>query len=361
MDKVNVALGERSYNIHIGASILAQANTILSGQKIGKNCLVVSNETVFALYGRPLCSSLSRQGFNLQLSLVEDGETVKSINWLHKLYDAAVEARLERNSAVIALGGGVIGDLAGLAAATYMRGVPLIQIPTTLLAQVDSSIGGKVAINHPKGKNLIGTFYQPQVVIADLATLQTLPVRELKSGLAEVIKYGVIWDAAFFQYLEQNADQIFKYDFAVLQQVVVDSCTIKARVVAQDEKESGLREILNFGHSIGHALENMTDYTRYKHGEAVALGMLSEAGLAVKIGLFPQKELWRLLKLLERVGLPTALPPGLDVKHLVACMAHDKKNKNGMLRFILPTAIGQVQAYDFTPEQTRQYLLQVIN
>jgi 3-dehydroquinate synthase len=266
------------------------------------------------------------------------------------LYDYALENGLERQSAVVALGGGVIGDLAGFFAATYMRGVPFIQVPTTLLAQVDSSVGGKVGVNHPKGKNMIGCFYQPRLVFTDVATLRTLPRRELRAGLAEVIKYGVIWDEGFFCFLEKNLEGVFDLDQQVLTKIVRNSCAIKAEIVEKDEREAGLRAILNFGHTVGHAIEAITEYRVYRHGEAVALGMVVAATIAVRRGLLAPELKKRLVSFLERAGLPTGVPAFGE--ELLEIMKKDKKVQRGRIRFVLPLALGQVEIFsDIEPEE----------
>ncbi|WP_227765931.1 3-dehydroquinate synthase [Zhaonella formicivorans] len=356
MQKVKVDLAERSYWIIAGRELLDGLGKMLLDLKVGKKCLVVSNKTVFGHYGEQVVNSLKQEGFAPEVALVEDGENAKSLDWAAKLYDKAVEARLDRTSPVIALGGGVIGDLAGFIAATFMRGVPLVQIPTTLLAQVDSSVGGKVAINHPKGKNLIGAFYQPRLVVADLTTLTTLPAREIRAGMAEVIKYGVIWDACFFEYLEQEGKNAMEMDYEVLQNIVVKSCSIKAQVVGRDERENNLRAILNYGHTIGHALETLTDYNFYSHGQAVAIGMAVAAEMAVKMGLIAEEMGRRITRLLAACGLPVTLPADFAPEAIVNCILLDKKNKQGLVSFILPEAIGKVGIYQFSPEQVLQYL-----
>jgi 3-dehydroquinate synthase len=249
MKIITVQLGERSYDIKIGRNILSSVGQELLTFNFSSTCLLVSNPLIYELYGSMVKNSLEEAGFKPSVALVEDGEQAKSLKWTAKLYDKALQGSLNRNSPIIALGGGVVGDLAGFIAATYMRGVPFIQIPTSLLAQVDSSVGGKVAINHPKGKNLIGAFYQPKLVLADLDTLITLPPRELRSGLAEVIKYGVIWDRSFFEYMEEHIKDAFNLNYKVLEALIAKSCTIKAAIIEEDEREGGLRTILNFGHT----------------------------------------------------------------------------------------------------------------
>jgi 3-dehydroquinate synthase len=286
-------------------------------------------------------SVLADSGFTVSYYEVPDGEEYKTLQSAAAIYDQMVDAGMERGSALVALGGGVVGDLAGFVAATYMRGVPLIQVPTTLLAQVDSSVGGKVAVNHSRGKNLIGCFYQPKLVFADLQVLKTLPEREIRAGMAEVIKYGAIWDSTFFTFLERQLDRILSLEPAPLMETVKRSCAIKAEIVSGDEREEGRRAILNFGHTIGHALESLTDYRVYRHGEAIAAGMAAAARLAVNRGLQDQADRERLVALLERTGLPVTFP--YPARDLLELLSHDKKVLEGRPRFVLPVKIGQAE------------------
>jgi 3-dehydroquinate synthase len=275
--------------------------------------------------------------------MVPDGERAKSLRWLSYIYDRLIQLQCERGVTVIALGGGVVGDLAGFAASTYLRGVRVVQIPTTLVAQVDASVGGKTAVNHPKGKNLIGTFYQPALVLADISMLRTLQMRDLIGGLAEVVKYGVIADERLFRYVEAHAAELLARDLTALERVVVASVRIKAGVVGKDEREAGLRRILNYGHTLGHAIETVTGYRRVHHGEAVAIGMEFAARLAVRVGLCDQGLADRQGRLLRRIGLPTQLPRGHSGGRLLAAMAHDKKVSGGRLHFVLPERLGRVR------------------
>lgn len=353
MKELWVELGERRYPIYIGAGLLNQLAGLSVSLGLSPRTLVVSNPVVAGLYLERTEAALAGAGRLVNRALVPDGETAKTLTVLSSLYDQALEAGLDRRSGVWALGGGVVGDVAGFLAATYMRGVPLIQLPTTLLAQVDSSVGGKVAVNHPLGKNLIGSFYQPSMVIADTSTLDTLPLREWSAGMAEVIKYGVIWDRAFFGLLEQRAGQLRELMThgenasprarETLEEVIWHCCRIKAEVVAQDERESGLRAVLNYGHTIGHALEAVTRYQRYRHGEAIAIGMVAAGVLAVNLGFWPQSDLDRLVRLLEAFELPVRLPPDCPPAELIEAAARDKKVVAGTLALILPAAIGQVK------------------
>ncbi|MHB1125386.1 MAG: 3-dehydroquinate synthase [Bacillota bacterium] len=343
MQTLKVNLGERTYPITIGEGTLDELGRELSLLPLSPTCLLVSNPTVFSLYGPAVVGSLNKHGFRVVEGIVPDSEEAKALSHLSNLYDLAVDGGIDRRSAVIALGGGVVGDLAGFVAATFMRGVPLIQVPTTLLAQVDSSVGGKVAVNHHRGKNLIGAFYQPHLVWIDLATLDTLPARELKAGMAEVIKYGVIWDRSFLDYAREHMPVALSGDREVLSRMVYRSCEIKARVVEEDEREDGLRAILNFGHTFGHALETLTEYRMYRHGEAVAVGMLLAARLAGRLGRLTAGELRELEETIVATGLPTELPPGISGEALLAAMAHDKKNTAGRLTLVMPRGLGRVE------------------
>ncbi|MCL2766828.1 MAG: 3-dehydroquinate synthase [Peptococcaceae bacterium] len=342
MNTLIVDLGERSYPIYTGVGLLSQVGNYIENLPIGEKVLVVSNRTVGRLYAEKLMNSLSESGKQAYLVVIEDGEQYKTLDLAQKLYDHAFNFGLDRKSPIIALGGGVVGDLAGFVAATYLRGLPFIQVPTTLLSQVDSSVGGKVAVNHPRGKNIIGSFYQPICVLADIELLQTLPGRELQSGLAEVIKYGVISDAGFFSWLEDNMDQLLAGDQDITSNAIKQSCRIKADIVARDEKESGLREILNFGHTIGHAVETLSGYSRFTHGEAVSIGMVAAARLSVARGLFDAGQMERLIKLLERVNLPLEIPEDLEPADLLSCLYHDKKAVDGKLAFVLPIDLGEI-------------------
>jgi 3-dehydroquinate synthase len=290
-----------------------------------------------------------RARYEPRVAEVPDGEAYKSLNWASRLYDIMVEHRMDRRSPVIALGGGVIGDLTGFVAATYMRGVPFIQVPTSLLAQVDASVGGKVAVDHPRGKNLIGAFYQPELVLISLDTLRTLSDRELRAGLAEVIKYGVIADEALFVYLERHIERVLARDEDALAHLVARSCEIKAEVVAGDEREQGRRAMLNFGHTTGHALEAHLGYGSLLHGEAVAIGMLAAARLAERMGMLDAAPVERIRNLVERTGLPVFCG-NMDIEAVMNLMQHDKKAVGGRLRFVLPTRIGEVILRDDVDE-----------
>ncbi len=355
METLRVELGARSYPILIGSSILSELGRYLTSFSLASRIFVATNTTVGKIYGKEAADALTKAGFQVLYCELPDGEEYKSLDSASQLYTRALEGGIERQSAVVALGGGVIGDLAGFVAATYMRGVPLIQVPTTLLAQVDSSVGGKVAVNHPKGKNIIGCFYQPRLTFIDVATLKTLPPPELRAGLAEVIKYGIIWDEGFFCFLEENLGEVLGLDQEVLVEVVRHCCAIKAKIVEKDEKELGLRAILNFGHTVGHALEALTNYQVYRHGEAVAVGMAVAATLAVRRGLLAPEYGKRLISLLEQVGLPTRVPCAAE--EIMRILPRDKKVWKGKIRFVLPLALGHVEIFsDIEPPEIRAAL-----
>ena len=341
-----VDLGERSYPIRIGHGLLGNPG-LLDEYIPGKQAFIVTNEAVRDRYLEPLLSSLPSVAADCVC--IGDGEAFKTLDTYATLMDRLIAAGHNRTTTVIALGGGVIGDVAGFVAATYQRGVAFIQVPTTLLALVDSSVGGKTAVNHPRGKNLIGAFYQPRCVIADIGTLETLPPRELKAGLAEVIKYGVIYDAAFFDWLSVNLERLLALDGEALVHAVAKSCRIKAAVVQADERETGLRAILNFGHTFGHALESLTGYGQLLHGEAVAIGMVMAADLSSRWGKLPREQARRIKDLIARAGLPVT-PPPLSADAMLEAMGMDKKVVDGRIRLVLTDAIGMAALTDQAPE-----------
>ncbi|KAF1086584.1 3-dehydroquinate synthase [Sporotomaculum syntrophicum] len=351
MSEVEINLGSRSYRIMIGSSLLDRAGELIAGLPVGRQVLLVTNTTVGPLYAGRVAASLEGAGLTVTVAEVPDGEQYKSLASTELLYERAFSAGLDRRSAVVALGGGVVGDLAGFVAATYMRGVPFVQLPTTLLAQVDSSVGGKVAVNHPRGKNIIGAFYQPSLVIADTDTLSTLNNRELRSGLAEVIKYGIIGDEQFFTWLEQNLPQVLALKPEALAYVIEQSCSNKARVVEEDETEQGARALLNLGHTAGHAIEALAGFGRYTHGEAVAMGTAVATQLGVQLGRLTLAAADRITGLLRRAGLPTTVPAELAGADLVAAMHGDKKTVGGAITFILPVKIGQAVIHPNTAEE----------
>ncbi len=339
MQTLTVDLGDRSYPIHIGAGLLSQAGLILP-HLAQKRVMVVTNTTVAPLYLAQLTATLEAAGVTVAQVVLPDGEAYKTWETLNLIFDALLTDRAERKTTLIALGGGVIGDMTGFAAACYQRGVPFVQIPTTLLSQVDSSVGGKTGINHPLGKNMIGAFYQPKVVLADTDTLKTLPPRELSAGLAEVIKYGLIWDAGFLAWLEASMDKLRALDPAAIAHAIHRSCEIKAQVVGQDEREGGIRAILNLGHTFGHAIETGMGYGTWLHGEAVAAGMVMAAQTSQRMGWLSGADVERTRALIRAAGLPD-VAPDLDVDTYLEYMGHDKKVEGGKMRFVLLKKLGE--------------------
>lgn len=339
MQTLEVQLGDRSYPIHIGKGLLEQADLLLPHLK-RKQVAIVSNTTVAPLYMPTLVKTLEGAGVNVIQIILPDGEAYKNTVTLNLIYDALLKHRCERSTTLIALGGGVIGDLTGYAAATYLRGVPFIQIPTTLLSQVDSSVGGKTGINHPLGKNMIGAFYQPKVVLADINTLQTLPPREYSAGVAEVIKYGLIRDLDFFEWLERSMPQLMALDEQVVSYAIYRSCQNKAEVVAVDEHEAGERALLNLGHTFGHAIENAMGYGVWLHGEAVAAGTILAADLSHRLGWLSQQDVTRISAIFQSANLPLTSPKLSPEKYL-ALMQLDKKVSDGQIRLVLQQGIGK--------------------
>ena len=346
MPSIHVELDENSYPIFIEHGHLGQIGELLKPKAKSPKAIVVADAMVSKHYSAAVSESLSKAGFDFRIVEVPAGEEHKSLTEFARLHNQLINHRMYRASTLLALGGGAIGDLAGFVAATYMRGIPWVQVPTTLLAQVDASVGGKTAINHPKGKNLIGAFHQPEFVLIDVKTLETLPPREIRSGLVEIIKYGMIMDTPLFDQIESNLEAILDLDVSILIDVIASSCTDKAYVVGKDEKESGLREILNYGHTFGHALEALTDYDTYRHGEAVAIGMNCAAQLAVNQGMLDPTVCGRQRNLLQRAGLPVNFASTVEPDQLIKKMYLDKKTKAGKLRLILPTKIGEVIVRD---------------
>lgn len=340
MTTIEVRLGERSYPIHIDRGLLSQ-HAVWRGAIRGRHVLVVSNTTVAPLYLQRVVDGLD--GFSVGKLLIEDGEQFKSLEQANRVFDALAALGANRDATIIALGGGVIGDLAGFSAACWMRGIDFLQMPTTLLAMVDSSVGGKTGVNLVAGKNLVGAFHQPQAVVIDTATLATLPDREYAAGLAEVIKYGALGDARFFNWLETNAVALLHRDDDVVGEAIAASCRHKASVVARDEREEGERALLNFGHTFGHALEAEAGYGTLLHGEAVAIGMMLAARLSSELGMADVADSARLQKLLHECVLPTAIPAGHSVERLIQRMRLDKKNVGGTLRLILWRGIGRAE------------------
>ncbi|WCJ60038.1 3-dehydroquinate synthase [Fontisphaera persica] len=359
MHDVEVPLGNRSYHILVGVGNLSGLGEECRRLPLkGPRCAIITDDNVRPLYGPLAEKSLKDAGFEPLIISLPAGESTKSLKWVDFCYQQLAAFRLERQSFLVALGGGVIGDLAGFVAATYLRGIPFVQVPTTLLAQVDSSVGGKVGINLEAGKNLVGAFYQPRLVICDLSTLTTLPLRELRAGLAEVIKYGAIYDADLFQLLEATLPVLLQLDLQHWEPLVARCCAIKAEVVAQDETESGLRAILNFGHTIGHAIEAVSGYGHYLHGEAIAIGMVAEAWLSQQnTGLSPA-EARRLAKLIAAAGLPVRYAVDEERwQKLLHAMQLDKKVSQGQIKFVLLSALGRaLWGQPVAPEQIRQSL-----
>jgi len=348
MQTLTVDLGERSYPIHIGQGLLAD-NALLTPHIRGRQVLVVSNETVAPLYLEPVLGMLADH--EVSTVILPDGEQYKNLETLKTIYTALLQHRLNRGCTLVALGGGVVGDITGFAAASYQRGVAFVQIPTTLLAQVDSSVGGKTGVNHPLGKNMIGAFHQPRCVLIDTDTLDTLDDRQFAAGLAEVIKYGLIHDADFFTWLEQNIGALKARDKQALAHAIERSCAIKAEIVAADERESGKRALLNLGHTFGHAIETGTGYGNWLHGEAVAAGMVMAADLSARHGWLAQTDVERTAALLRQANLPVAPPPEMGEQQFLDLMAVDKKAVDSGLRLVLLKAIGTaVLTADYQPE-----------
>jgi len=360
MRTVKVPLGNRSYNIVIGRGLLKGLGVACQKLKLGARCAVISDSNVARRFGKAAQQSLARAGFDALLIVVPAGETAKSLKTVQACYDRLARHRLERKSFIVALGGGVVGDLAGFVAATYLRGIPFVQVPTTLLAQVDSSVGGKVGVNLQAGKNLVGAFHQPRLVLCDFDTLRTLPAREYRSGLAEIIKYGIIYDAALFQKLERDLPKLLKRDPKTLADVVARCCEIKAEVVGQDETDGGLRAILNFGHTIGHALEAISGYGKYLHGEAIAIGQVAAAELSARLTGLPVADVGRIRVLFQRAGLPVAVKLDASArKRLLAAMKLDKKVSGGEIKFVLAGRIGKVEHGRNVPLSFIQDILRV--
>ena len=352
-ENVRIQLDDRSYDIQVGQNLLQG----LSGDgavPAGTAALVVTNETVQPLYGSRLVVALKQRYPVVHTVTLPDGEEHKNWQTLNLIFDALLQHGCDRKTVLFALGGGVVGDMTGFAAASYMRGVPFVQVPTTLLAQVDSSVGGKTAINHPLGKNMIGAFYQPQLVVCDLGTLNTLPPRELSAGLAEIIKYGPIADMAFFDWIEANLDALLARDPVALAHAVKRSCEIKAWVVGQDERESGIRAILNFGHTFGHALEKLHNFQELSHGEAVGIGMVLACQVGERLGVTPAGTGERVRQVLKQYGLPTE--DRFTWEEIVEATALDKKSDGATLRMILLSQIGESVSYPITREQLKPLL-----
>jgi 3-dehydroquinate synthase len=345
---LTVALGERSYPIHVGDGLLRRAGNLLA-PLAARRAIIVTNPVVAQHHADVLQTAFETAGIQTELIVIPDGEAHKDWATLYELHTRLLELKAERSTVLIALGGGVIGDVAGFAAATYQRGIPLVQVPTTLLAQVDSAVGGKTAVNHPLGKNMIGAFYQPLAVISDTAALATLPDREYRAGIAEIIKYGAIRDLALFEWLETNIDRLLSRDAEAVTHAVIESCRIKAEIVAADERETGERVLLNFGHTFGHAIEAATGYGTWLHGEAVAAGMILASRLSAVVARLPISAVERLRALVERAGLPTDAP-SLGEEEWFELTARDKKTESGKIRYVLLEALGEATIHSAVPQ-----------
>lgn len=356
MKKLRIDLADRSYDILIGRNFLSSLGDHLAHLKSIHRALVVTNPAINKLYGKVVFEGLKNAGLSIECVEIPEGETHKTLQDAQTIYDYLIENQYDRNTLLVALGGGVIGDLTGFVAATFLRGVPCIQVPTTLLSQVDSSVGGKTAVNHPKGKNLIGAFYQPRLVAIDLDTLRSLPPDEFRAGMAEVIKYGVIEDPELFVFLQQNSEKILAQDTACLETIIETSCAIKAKVVERDERESSYRMVLNFGHTIGHAVEALTGYSRFKHGEAVAIGMVYAAKLSCQLGQCSEEVVQKIEALVEQFDLPSRLPE-FSASEYIETMYRDKKAHDKNIRFILVKDIGTVEIVNRVIETDIQKVL----
>lgn len=354
--KVMVELGVRSYPIVIGSGLADEIIAFISQAGYSTRGMIVTDANIAPLYAEQIAQITAHGGVRAEIVTIPAGESSKTLDQANELFTRAIELGLDRRSPIFALGGGVVGDLAGFVAATYMRGVPFVQMPTSLLAQVDSSVGGKVAVNHPRGKNLIGAFYQPDAVFIDLDFRKTLPAREIRAGLGEIIKYGIICDRDFFSWLEEHRADVLALDLAAALQMIARSCAIKADVVRQDEREGGLRRILNFGHTIAHAIEKETGYVRYRHGEAVAIGMAGAAELSAQMGLLCTQECQRIKCLIEAMELPIKAV-GVTADAMYADLFHDKKTVGNRIHWVLAERIGIVSVRSDVPEHLIRKIL----
>lgn len=355
MEKLTVDLGDRSYPIYIDLGLLLNEDILRQSIK-NKNVLIVTNETIAPLYLDSLTNVLSKF-CTVNKCILPDGEQFKTLESFNTVLTSMLTNSMGRDSTVVALGGGVVGDISGFSASAYQRGVDFIQVPTTLLSQVDSSVGGKTGVNHKLGKNMIGAFYQPRSVVIDINTLKTLPKREISAGLAEVIKYGIIWDSEFFSFLESNIEQLLNLNASILAKTIKTCCSIKADVVHQDEKEGGIRALLNLGHTFGHAIEAFMGYGNWLHGEAVGLGMVLSAKLSFNRKLITEEELNRIINLISKAGLKTDVPSNMNYKDFMSLMKHDKKVKSGVIRYIIPTKIGTAKIVSDISEDEIKHLI----
>ncbi len=345
MKEISVKLGERKYKIVVESDGLRKIGRHAEKLRLHPPLAVITDPTVRKHYGDTVIESLKKQGYSVGIFSIPGGEPCKNLDTVRDLYDQLVDLRVERRSAIIALGGGLVGDIAGFVAATYLRGIPFVQIPTTLLAQVDASVGGKTGIDHRKGKNLIGAFHQPSMVVIDTNTLKTLPNREILCGLAEIVKHGVIGDTKIFKFVSEQIDDLLKIDEEAYLDLIPRNCRFKAKIVEQDERESGLRAILNFGHTVGHAVETLTGYSRYLHGEAVAIGMLAEISVGIGMEITSEDLFDEVADLVKRAGYPLDLP-SVSGTQIVEAMYHDKKVQRQTIRMIIPKRLGQVEIRD---------------
>lgn len=359
--EIRVELGERSYSVHVGAGLLSSVTTMLAGRGLSKDVCIITDRNVARHYLGPLRRQFKEHGFVVEDILLPPGETQKSLTTANRIFTQLLRAGMGRSVTVVALGGGVIGDLAGFVAATYQRGVKLVQIPTTLLAQVDSAVGGKTAVNHALGKNMIGAFHQPDMVVADIDTLKTLPVREFFCGLGEVVKYGIILDEALFSYVENHLDEVFALKNETLVHVSSRCLSIKAGLVSRDERESGERIVLNCGHTIGHALETAGKYRLLKHGEAVLMGLVAESFIAKELGMLSETEYRRIVALVSRIPIKVRTS-SLKESTILAAMSRDKKSVRTKKRFVLPVRVGETRAVDNVDDPLiRESLKQVLS
>ncbi len=352
MTTVQVSLGDRSYPIRIRSGSLADLGETLAGTPGLGRVVVVSAPPIAETHAANLCRGLGRAGLSFEQLEVPDGERAKTLRTASRLYDRLIELGCDRQTCMVGLGGGVVCDLTGFVASTFLRGVPLVQVPTTLLAQVDASVGGKTAVNHARGKNLIGSFYQPRLVWIDPDTLATLPAREVRAGMAEVVKVAAIWDAEFFKWLEENLDAVTALEPEALTQAIARACAIKAEVIGLDEREAGLRALLNFGHTLGHAIENVHGYRKIRHGEGVSIGMVFAAGLSTRLDRASAESAERLRVLLQRLGLPTE-PPDLAANReaYLQAISVDKKVRDASVGFVVLREIGRAEVVKLTPEE----------
>ena len=350
---IPVDLGTRSYSIVVEPGALASVGTRLRELRVGSRAVLMTDAGILKVHGRTVVAGLEAAGLSVTVLEVPDGEAAKTLAVAEHCWDRLLAAGADRTSTVLALGGGAVGDLAGFVAATYMRGANFVPLPTTVLAQVDASIGGKTAIDHPLGKNMIGAFHQPRLVVVDPAVARTLPEREFRSGLAEIVKHGIVLDASYFAELERDLAPLAARDLGVLERIIGGSCRLKASVIERDEREAELRHVLNYGHTIGHALEASTGYARYAHGEAVALGIVAEARLARRLGIADEETTTRQERMLDTLGLPVRAP-SIDVEPVVTAMARDKKAKDGRIPFVLAPRIGEFRlVYDVPSAEIR--------